>query len=99
MPPNESGSAVKLAVFSAVEVAFLLEMIVDRGMDGDEFLQVSHAAEAQHRPLFFVGLADVNSRLDCLASGQCPVFRRCQRAVIVLLRNFNVALRSRRLVK
>jgi len=45
-PPNESGSAVKLAVFSAVEVAFLLEMIVDRGMDGDGFLKVSHAAEA-----------------------------------------------------
>ena len=45
-PLNESGSAVKLAVFSAVEVAFLLEMIVDRGMDGDGFLKVSHAAEA-----------------------------------------------------
>ena len=64
-PLNESGSAVKLAVFSAVEVAFLLKMIVDRGMDRDEFLQVSHAAEAQHRPLFFVGLVNVNSRLDC----------------------------------
>ena len=44
-PVNESGSAVRLAVFSAAEVAFLLEMIVDRGMDGDEFLQVSHAAK------------------------------------------------------
>ena len=55
----------KLAVFSVVEVAFLLKMIVDRGMDREEFLQVSHAAEAQHRPLFFVGLAYVNSRLDC----------------------------------
>ena len=64
-PFNESGSAVKLAVFSAVEVAFLLEMIVDRGMDRDEFLQVSHAAGAQHRQGWLV----VGSRLEVAVFG------------------------------
>ena len=49
-PLSESGSAVKLEVFSAVEVAFLVEMIVDRRVDGDEFLQGSHAPKADHCP-------------------------------------------------
>ena len=48
-PLSESGSAFKLEVFSAVELAFLVEMIVDRRVDGDEFLQCSHAPEADHR--------------------------------------------------
>ena len=42
-PLSESVSAVKLEVFSAVEVAFLIEMVVNGGMDGGEFLQASHA--------------------------------------------------------
>ena len=50
-PLSESGSAVKLEVFSAVKVAFLIEMIVDRRVDGDEFLQCLRSSEAQHRPL------------------------------------------------
>ena len=50
-PLSESGNAVKLEVFSAVEVAFLVEMIVDRRVDGDGFLQCSRSSEAQHRPL------------------------------------------------
>ena len=83
-PLNESGRAVKLAVFSAVEVAFLREMNVDRGIDGNKFLQVSHAAEAQQRPKIAV------SRSLCYVG--------C-RAVYRLLRNSNVALRSQRLVK
>ena len=49
-PLSESGSAVKLEFFSAVEVAFLVEMIVDRRVDGDEFLQGSHAPKADHCP-------------------------------------------------
>jgi hypothetical protein len=32
-------------------VAFLVEMVMDGGMDGHEFLQTSHVPEAQHRPL------------------------------------------------
>ena len=47
-PLSESGSAVKLEVFSAVKVAFLVEMIVDRRVDGDKFLQGSHAPKADH---------------------------------------------------
>ena len=37
-PLSESSSAVKLEVFSAVEVAFRVEMIVDRRVDEDESL-------------------------------------------------------------
>ena len=33
------------------EVAFLIEMIVDRRVDGDKFLKCSRSSEAQHRPL------------------------------------------------
>ena len=36
--PCESGGAVVLEILSAVEGALLVEMIVDRGVDGDEFL-------------------------------------------------------------
>jgi hypothetical protein len=50
-PLSEGSSAIKLEVFSAVEVAFLIEMIVDRRVDGDEFPQCSRSSEAQHRPL------------------------------------------------
>ena len=32
-------------------MTFLIEMVVDRGVDGDEFLQTSHAPEAEHRTL------------------------------------------------
>ena len=49
-PLGKSGGAVKLEVFSAVEVAFLVEMIVDRRVGGDEFLQGSHAPKADHYP-------------------------------------------------
>jgi hypothetical protein len=44
-PLSESGGAVKLEIVSAVERAFLMEMVVDGGMNGGEFLQTSHAAE------------------------------------------------------
>ena len=38
-PLGESGVAVQLEIGPAVEVTFLIEMIVDRGVDGREFLQ------------------------------------------------------------
>jgi len=50
-PLGESGSAVDLEILTDVEVALLIEEIVDRGVDGSEFLQCSHAPEAEHRPL------------------------------------------------
>jgi len=48
-PLGKSGGAVSLKVVSAVEVAFLIEVVVDGGVDGSEFLQASHLPEAQHR--------------------------------------------------
>ena len=48
-PLGKSGGAVSLKVVSAVEVAFLVEVVMDGGVDGSEFLQTSHASETQHR--------------------------------------------------
>jgi hypothetical protein len=31
-------------------MALRVEMVVDRGVDGDEFLQTSHPPEAKHGP-------------------------------------------------
>ncbi len=48
-PLGKSGGAVSLKVVAAVEVAFLVEVVMDGGMNGGEFLQTSHASETQHR--------------------------------------------------
>ncbi len=48
-PLGEGGGAVELEVVPAVEVAFVVEVIMDRGMDGGEFLQASHSAKPLHR--------------------------------------------------
>ena len=37
-PLGESSGAVELEILSAVEGAFLVEMVADRGMNGGEFL-------------------------------------------------------------
>lgn len=50
-PLLESGGTVRFEIFSRVEPAFLVEVIVNRAVDGCELLQTSHLAEAQHRPL------------------------------------------------
>jgi hypothetical protein len=47
-PLVQSGGAVDLKIAPAVEVAFLVEVIVDGGVNGCEFLQTSHAPEAKH---------------------------------------------------
>jgi hypothetical protein len=47
-PLGESGGAVALEIIAAVEVAFLVEMVVDERVDGGEFLQTSHPPEAEH---------------------------------------------------
>jgi hypothetical protein len=36
---------------AAVEVTVLIEMIMDRGVDGGKFLQGLHFPEFRHRPL------------------------------------------------
>gem|GEM_PF-3032263 len=46
----ESGGAIGLDVLSAVEAALLVEMVMDRGMNGREFLQRSHLPEPLHCP-------------------------------------------------
>jgi hypothetical protein len=45
------GGAVLLEDVAAVEVAILAEVIVDRGVDGGEFLKGLHVPEPPHRPL------------------------------------------------
>ncbi len=49
-PLSQCGGAVELEIVPAVEVAFLVEMVMDGGMDGGEFLKTSHPSEAEHRP-------------------------------------------------
>jgi len=50
-PLSESGGAVLLEIGPAVEMTFLVEIVVDRGVDGDELLQTSRSPEARHHPL------------------------------------------------
>jgi hypothetical protein len=50
-PLSESGATVKLEIVPAVERALLIEMVVDGGMNCDEFLQTLDAAEPLHASL------------------------------------------------
>jgi hypothetical protein len=45
------GGAGELKIGSAVKVAFLVEMFVDRDVDGNKFLQTFHTPEPKHCPL------------------------------------------------
>jgi hypothetical protein len=47
-PLGESGGPVELEIGPAVEMLFLVKMVLDGSVDGDEFLQTSHPSEAQH---------------------------------------------------
>lgn len=52
LPPfGQGGRAVLLEDVAAIEVAFEIEMIVDRGVNGGEFLQGLDVPELCHRPL------------------------------------------------
>ncbi len=52
LPPlGQGGGAVWLEDVAAVEVAVLIEMIMDRGVDGGEFLQGFNVPKLRHRPL------------------------------------------------
>jgi hypothetical protein len=48
-PFSERGSPVLLEDIAAVEVAILVEVVVDRGMGGGEFLQGLYISELRHR--------------------------------------------------
>ena len=50
-PLGESGGTVQFEVGTGVEVAFLIEMVENSGLDGGELLQTSHAPEAEHGSL------------------------------------------------
>ncbi len=50
-PLSECGGAGLLEEGPGGEGAFLVEVVEDRGVDGSELLQCSHAPEAEHRPL------------------------------------------------
>lgn len=75
-PPSKSGGAVALEILSVVKRAFLIEMVVDRGVNGCEFLQRSHLSETKHRAFAFEKV-DGNTRPECSSSGQFPI---CQGA-------------------
>ncbi len=50
LPPfSERGSAVLLEDIAAVEVAVVVEVVVDRGLGGGEFLQGLYIPEPRHR--------------------------------------------------
>jgi hypothetical protein len=49
-PLGKSGDTVQLETFAETEVALLIEMVVDNGMNSDEFLQTSHAPKTKHGP-------------------------------------------------
>ena len=48
-PFDHGGGAVLLESFAVVEMTFEIKMIVDRGMNGREFLQGFHVPEFRHR--------------------------------------------------
>ncbi len=49
MPFSERGSAVLLEDIATVEVAILVEVVVERGVDGGEFLEGPWISELRHR--------------------------------------------------
>ncbi len=51
MPLSQSGGAVLLEDITATEVAVQVEMVVDQGVNGGEFLQGLDVPEFGHRPL------------------------------------------------
>lgn len=50
-PLCEGGGTILFENGSRGEAAFQVEVVVDRGMDGGEFLQTSYLPETLHRPL------------------------------------------------
>ncbi len=49
-PLGKSSGTVQSDIVSAVEVEFLIEKVVDEGMNSGKFLQTSHPPKTQHGP-------------------------------------------------
>ena len=49
-PYCKSGGAVEFEDFTSDEMVLNIEMIVDRGMEGGEFLEGLHITDFSHRP-------------------------------------------------
>ena len=50
-PLGEGGRAAGLISLTIDKIAFVVEMVVDRVVDGLEFLECLYSAKPQHRPL------------------------------------------------
>ena len=50
LPLGEGDRAAKLVSLAIDEVTFRVEMVVDTGVNRDEFLQRLHPSKSQHRP-------------------------------------------------
>jgi hypothetical protein len=48
-PFGQSGGAVLFESLAAVQVALVIEIVVERGMDGDKFLEGAGVPELSHR--------------------------------------------------
>ena len=49
LPFGQTGDAVLFERFAGGQVVFVLEKVMDRGMDGDKFLKGDGAPELSHR--------------------------------------------------
>jgi hypothetical protein len=49
MPFGKGGRAVEFEILAAMKMTFLIEMVVDRSMNGGEFLKRFHVSEFRHR--------------------------------------------------
>ena len=74
-PFGQGGGAVLLECVAAVEVTVLIEMNLDRGVDGGKFLEGLHVPELCHRPL------PSSERLMCvlrpIVEPTAALLRRC----------------------
>ncbi len=50
-PLGQGGGTVLFEDVAAAEVAVVIELVMDRGVDGGEFLKGLHIPEPRHRPL------------------------------------------------
>ena len=50
MPLGQGGGSGLFENVAAVEMAFVVEVVIDRGMNGGEFLQGLDVSEPRHRP-------------------------------------------------
>ena len=93
-PLSERGSAVLLEDMAAVEVAVLVEVVVDRGMGGGEFLQGLYISELCHRSFssserlvgIFGSIFEPPTAL-LIGSTAIPAFRRENRKYLAFVIN------------